>query len=171
MQIRLAVPSDATHIASVHVRSWQGAYRGLLPDQLLDRLSVERRAAWWSEAIGVAALDVYVVLDQKESIVGFASLQLTRDNDAPPGTAELTTLYVLPDFWGKGYGRALMEAVLQKAKERGYASISLWVLESNVRARRFYEIAGFRPDGAVKTETWQGVVLPEVRYVRKVEIR
>jgi len=41
--IRPATPEDARAIAEVHVASWRYAYRGLLPDDVLDRLSVEER--------------------------------------------------------------------------------------------------------------------------------
>ncbi|RAS29045.1 hypothetical protein BCL80_107157 [Streptomyces avidinii] len=44
--------------------------------------------------------------------------------------------------------------------------ITLWVLKENVRARRFYERAGFRPDGAEETFEAGGARVPEVRYTR-----
>ena len=40
----------------------------------------------------------------------------------------------------------------------------LWVLKTNERARRFYEIAGWKTDGQTKTEERGRVVLNEVRY-------
>ena len=51
VEVRQAIDGDAQAIAEVHVASWQGAYRGLLPDALLDGQSVERRAQWWTQAI------------------------------------------------------------------------------------------------------------------------
>lgn len=60
-----------------------------------------------------------------------------------------------------------METCLDRARQRGFARVTLWVLDSNQRARRFYEKAGFTTDGASKTETVApGVVLEEVRYCR-----
>jgi hypothetical protein len=47
--IRPATAEDAAGIAAVHVRSWQVAYRGQLPDALLDSLSVDQRTRWWGE--------------------------------------------------------------------------------------------------------------------------
>lgn len=165
MKVRTAEPRDAEAIAHVHVASWQGAYRGLLPSSFLDSLSVERRAEFWNRILGNADVDVFVALDAGETIVGFASIHATRDSDATPGTGELGTIYVLPEAWGQGYGRALMDAALDRAVERGFAVLTVWVLEANERAKRFYQIAGFEADGAAKTETFQGdVVLDEVRF-------
>jgi hypothetical protein len=53
--IRLASPADtdARAVAEVHVRSWQAAYRGLLPQDYLDGLdlTLDKREAYWREAI------------------------------------------------------------------------------------------------------------------------
>jgi ribosomal protein S18 acetylase RimI-like enzyme len=49
-------------------------------------------------------------------------------------------------------------------RQRGYRAAVLWVLESNARARRFYEIAGWRSDGTIQTERSSGVELREMRY-------
>lgn len=167
MEIRRAQDGEAQVIAKVHVASWQGAYRGLIPDEILDGLSVERRAQWWSQAIKDPEIDVFVSLDEAGRIVGFASIQASRDADAPEATGELTTIYLLPEWWGRGRGRALLETCLDRARQRGFARVTLWVLDSNQRARRFYEKAGFTTDGASKTETVApGVVLEEVRYCR-----
>jgi hypothetical protein len=51
MEIRRAVADDARGIAQVHVKSWQAAYRGLLPQSYLDALSVEQREAFWVQVI------------------------------------------------------------------------------------------------------------------------
>ena len=42
--------------------------------------------------------------------------------------------------------------------------VTLWVLEANTRARRFYEKAGFAPDGTSKPADLFGVMLPKLRY-------
>ena len=77
--------------------------------------------------------------------------------------AELYALYVRPAWWSTGTGRALMDRVLARSVAAGYSSVTLWVLRDNRRARRFYERAGFAPDGATNVLTGLGDVL-EVRY-------
>ena len=65
--------------------------------------------------------------------------------------AELYALYVHPARWSTGTGRALMDQVLAKVRAAGYASITLWVLEANARARRFYASAPGSPRTAPVT--------------------
>jgi RimJ/RimL family protein N-acetyltransferase len=43
------------------------------------------------------------------------------------------------------------------------------VLPGNHRARRFYEVAGWEDDGARRTSEVLGVVVPEVRYRRRLQ--
>jgi len=73
-------------------------------------------------------------------------------------------IYVAPDAWGAGAGQALMGEVLQRLREDGFSEAILWVLEDNPRTRRFYELAGWQPDGGVKEEEWLGTLVREVRY-------
>jgi GNAT superfamily N-acetyltransferase len=166
--IRQATPADAPALAEVHVRSWQWAYRGQLPDEYLDGLSdtLERRvAARRAELANLPPDHRWWVVEQDGQIVGFAITQPSRDADAPPMVAEVALIYLLPEEAGKGIGRALFAHAVMDLRERGYRQAILWVLEGNTRARRFYEAAGWQPDGARKTEDRPGAVLREVRYV------
>src|SRR5690625_4211513 len=104
MVVRRANPSDARVIAEVHVASWHVAYRGLLPDEYLAGLSVERRVRMWTQILTDPDVDVFVSLDADTRVVGFASLQASRDSDATENTGEITAIYVLPDEWGCGFG-------------------------------------------------------------------
>lgn len=165
--IRPAALDDAEALARLHVRSWQWAYRGQLPDDYLDRMpdSLERRI----EARRAALTNLppehrWWVAEQAGQIMGFAVTEPSRDADAPPSTGEVSMIYLEQEAAGKGIGRALFAHAVEDLRQRGYTQAMLWVLETNSRARRFYEAAGFRADGASKTEEWPGVLLHEVRY-------
>ena len=75
------------------------------------------------------------------------------------------TLYVTPEHWSTGTGRALTDAALDGLRTAGYRRVVLWTLTANARARRFYAKAGFAPDGAINILTGLGN-LEELRYVR-----
>ena len=80
-------------------------------------------------------------------------------------TGELYTLYVVPAHWSTGAGRALTDAALDGLREAGYRRVVLWTMTENARARRFYDKAGFAPDGATNVLDGLGDV-EELRYVR-----
>ena len=114
--IRRATAADARAIAAAHVASWRWAYRGQLPDDLLDGLSVEEREAGWRSALELDDAGVYVAL-REDVVVGFASGMASRDDDALAGTGEVLTVYVLQDEAGKGTGRDLLVAVQEDVVE------------------------------------------------------
>jgi ribosomal protein S18 acetylase RimI-like enzyme len=100
------------------------------------------------------------------SVVGFADVQPSRDDDADETTGEVPMIYALPEAWGTGVGRELMTTAVGALRDAGFRSATLWVLDSNERARRFYDRAGFAPDGATKSDTMAGAPITEVRYRR-----
>ena len=168
MRIREAVPSDASDIASVHVRSWQAAYRGQLPDEFLDGLSVGEREAMWRSGLSDPGpwRGCFVAEDAGGRTVGFVAFGPARDEHGPlpADTGEVYAIYVAPDAFGTGVGRELFARAGDALRERGFRTAVLWVLESNEQARRFYEVAGWKPDGAVTTERIDCLNYPTVRY-------
>jgi ribosomal protein S18 acetylase RimI-like enzyme len=171
MQIRTAVVEDAAQIADVHVRSWQGAYRGLMPQQYLDGLDPAARAEMWatiaSRADGVRS--GVLVAEDETAVAAFLSFGPTRDDGQDPGrTGEIAAIYAAPDAWGTGCGRDLMTSALEILGRAGYEQVTLWVLDTNTRAQRFYEAAGFRFDGAEQVDERHGFPLREVRYRRSL---
>ena len=165
--VRPARAADAAQIALVHVRSWQGAYRGLLPQDYLDGLDPAQRLARWQQALtetnGPRAGTL--VADQDGNLLGVASYSPSRDEDADPDrTGEIGAIYLLPGAWGQGVGRRLMDATLERLATADFDQATLWVLDSNLRARRFYEAGGWLADGAAKRDESRGFPVSQVRY-------
>ena len=165
MRIREAEQRDARAIAEVHVRSWQAAYRGQLTDDYLDGLSVEERLEQHRRSLEQPRAEWRTwVADDDGRVAGFAVTGPSEDADAEPSTAELYAIYLEPDHVGTGLGRGLLEHAIADLRERGFAVVTLWVLETNERARRFYEVAGWRADGAETGERVDCELRPTVRY-------
>ncbi len=163
--VRPARPDDAAGIATAHVRSWQSAYRGIVPVAVLDSLSIDRRASWWrGELTEMAPPTACWVVERSGRVVGFASIGAARGDSASPGVAELFAIYLEPEAWSQGLGRALMDQAVAGLRGGGFREAILWVLADNARGRRFYELAGWRPDGATMDWETSGATLPEVRY-------
>jgi ribosomal protein S18 acetylase RimI-like enzyme len=165
MAIRKALIGDADGIASVHVRSWQVAYRGQIPDDVLDGLDVAKRANMWRELIQHPDKVILIAENTEANIIGFCAVGPSRDSDTNPRTAEVSAIYIDPDNWRKGIGRALLSASLGEVRNRDFDQVTLWVLEANGRARSFYESFGFIHNGAIKEDDHgKDFVLRELRY-------
>jgi len=97
-----------------------------------------------------------------------STLVSCRDSDAVPGlTGEILAIYVDPNRWHAGIGQGLLGAALSGLKLAGFNEATLWVLDSNSRARVFYERAGFSCDGATKSEmVGDNAQIQELRYRR-----
>jgi ribosomal protein S18 acetylase RimI-like enzyme len=174
VRIRRAVPGDAPAIASVYVRSWKGAYPGLIPQSYLDALRAEDHVGAWEETLGAAAwprAGVIVLLgpagdDGGEGpVTGFVAFSPSRDEDADAtAVGEIHTFYLDPTVFGSGGADMLMSAALVALGAAHFATATLWVLSTNARARRFYERRGWRPDGTSKLHDWGAFVATDLRY-------
>jgi len=161
--IREATAADAPAIARVHVESWRTTYRGIVPDDVLANLSVERRARGWAERLGKPGGPefVYVAEDDTEAVVGFASGGPEREGDRRY-TGELYAIYLLADQQGKGIGRQLARIVAERLATMGHDAMLVWVLAANP-ARHFYAALGGLPVRE-KAITMGDVSLTEVAY-------
>jgi GNAT superfamily N-acetyltransferase len=118
-------------------------------------MALERDPDW--------AMPVWVAL-RNGHIVGYASTGPPRDEDVPLPAAEVYAIYVLPDAWRSGVGRALLATVVAEWQSRRVERMVLWVLEDNAGARRFYEATGWAPDGGRQQIDLGGIAPTEVRY-------
>ncbi|MFE6667113.1 GNAT family N-acetyltransferase [Streptomyces sp. NPDC057697] len=163
--IREMTPDDVDAVAEVRVRGWQTAYAGLVPRSHLDSMSVaedaRQRRALLERGGGTMA---NWVAERGGEVVGWACFGPHRESEGPPRGGELYAMYVLPEQRSTGVGRALMEAVVAETRRRGLPWVRLWVLKENASGRRFYERAGFRPDGHEESSAIDGTPVPEVRY-------
>jgi len=185
--IRAGSAAHAAQIAAIQRETWFAAYEGVIAPEVIDRVTVPDdgarirqsfRTRPWQRML--VAVDPGTGDPDAGGIVGYASFgpetdvlnapwphPLTADGEGGR-VAELYALYVRPAWWSTGTGRALMDKVLARSAAAGYRFITLWVLRDNQRARRFYERAGFAPDGATNVLTGLGGVL-EVRYRRAID--
>jgi ribosomal protein S18 acetylase RimI-like enzyme len=168
MHLREARPEDAAAVAVVHVRSWQAGYRGLVPDAYLDRLRPEDRAPHYTFGDPDPSQPATVVAVDGRAILGFAT---TRPSPDDPRSGELTALYVDPDHWDRGVGRALLEDARTRLTDHGFGQARLWVFAGNDRAERFYQRDGWTPDGRRREDEVWGVAVAEIGYRRSLRRR
>jgi ribosomal protein S18 acetylase RimI-like enzyme len=165
MRIREAEPKDARAIAELHVASWQAAYRGQLTDEYLDGLSVDDRLEQHRRTLEEPRSDWRTwVAEDAGRVAGFAVTGPSEDADADDRTGEVYAIYLDPERVGTGLGRSLFEKAVGDLRERGFTRATLWVLETNELARRFYEVAGWKLDGTKTHERVDCEMRPTVRY-------
>jgi len=166
MHVRTARPSDAAAMGALVVRAWQATYRGLMPDDYLDGLTVDDRADLWTRVL-TGDLDppraVFVAEDDDGRVVGFVAVGGEMDV-AEATRGEVYALNVDPDRWGRGVGLALLAAGCGYLHGFGFATAVLWVHPDNARACRFFRASGWRADGAERRVDALGVDVPVVRY-------
>lgn len=145
--IRLATPADVLPMAKVHIIAWRETYPGLLPAPMLERLSISREAIRRQRLFDrphPSSGATSFVADDQEAIVGYGSCGRQRSDllNNHGFTAEIGELYILRCAQRQGVGSGLMKAMAAVLLDRGHRSMSLWVLEQNAPARRFYERLG-----------------------------
>jgi GNAT superfamily N-acetyltransferase len=155
-------------VARVHVRSWQAAYRKLMPDDYLVQLRSEDRAKKYDFGNLDHLRPQTIVATESGGIRGFATTAPAQESNMPD-YGELCALYVDPDHWGRGIGVALVSAARARLSDLGFRNPILWVLAGNVRAERFYLMDHWTTDGVWRTDEVWGLKVNDVRYQRMLE--
>lgn len=168
MLLRAAVPGDEGEVSRVRARSWQIGYLGLLPEEYLAGLLPADRAARYRFGDLHRLRAATVVAVEQEAIRGFATIGPCRDADRH-ASGELYAIYVDPDAWGRGIGRALLNDARDRLSVKGFHHAVLWVLAGNDRAERFYRLDGWRPDRAPRFAEVHGITVDELRYHRALQ--
>jgi ribosomal protein S18 acetylase RimI-like enzyme len=163
--IRIATQTDASEIARIHVAGWRAAYDGIMPSDYLAALSEKQRAEEWRRRLEKDSRLVWLACDETR-ILGWIAIGKCRDVDLHEA-GEVYALYVDPNSWRQGAGRALMNGIAAVLSARDYSQIVLWVLEQNGGGRAFYAKLGYAEDGAKKDISIGEASLREIR-MRKV---
>jgi ribosomal protein S18 acetylase RimI-like enzyme len=167
--IREATSEDAAAIADVRVRGWQAAYRGQLDDELLDAMSADADTERWRAHLSAPPPGWHgFVAERDDDVVGFVTCGPSRDTGAEDAAGEIYAIYVRPEDVGTGVGRTLLGRAMDALAADGWEEVTLWVLETNTPAHRFYRTAGFEPDGAAKHDELDRFPVEEIRFRRRL---
>ena len=148
--IRLAVPADAPDMAEVHMRSWEVAYKGIVPDEYIQKQN-EKRPAMWQRIITDDNMTQYVIQKDSKTVGIMCVVATTQDDDKTDDVCELEGIYLHPDSYRQGIGTKAMGFAFDIAHGWNKSFMTLWVFSENVNSIKFYENLGFAPDGKTKT--------------------
>lgn len=164
MKIRFMNEHDDRYaISHVYEASWKSAYKDIVPQAYLDSIP----EGHWVTVLDDPAWHTLIMLDG-EKVVGTSSYCSSRFLDMN-GWGEIISVYLLPDYCGKGYGKQLLQSAIDGLVQMGYEDIFLWVLEDNIRARRFYQSYGFEHSHVFLDYDIGGKKLREVQYVYRIK--
>ena len=165
IQVRRAVLEDSECLAHIIVESWRAAYSDLIPkDEIVRFLDKEKRKQQFERFINEG--EIVLIGSYNGIYCGFTFANKENDEKLEECGA-IYSIYLLEEYWGKGLAIKLMDEVIRILKEEGCNQVSLWVYESNTRARRFYEKCGFIFDGTKKSSHFSNKPI-ELRYLKQI---
>ncbi len=150
--IRKPTLDDVDKISEISVNGWKSAYSGLIPDDYLEKLSINKSKERFQDAVLNKSenIDVY----EDVYVKAFAFHNRSRDEDLKE-YYELTAIYVDPKLKNQGIGSKLIKYIENHAKKLGYTNLLIWVLEGNNKSINFYKKHGYKFDGKTKDiEMW-----------------
>lgn len=133
MVIKRAQKEDADIIGKVHSAAWKQTYQGVFSQEYLDSDLPSARREEFLNSLNDKNC-VYLLLKEDDQAAGIVKL-LVNINDI-----EIASIYILKEYRGRGFGRKILEYIFSEYKDRHFV---LWVLETNLNARAFYEKCGF----------------------------
>ncbi|MFI6582908.1 GNAT family N-acetyltransferase [Embleya sp. NPDC050493] len=168
--IRSATPGDASAIGLLKVRAWRAAYAGFMNRVVLDALDPAEEAQDWAEYVADLPREHRLwVAEEDGAVVGFCRTGPAdegRDSDLGAAAAEILGLYIEPDRIGTGLGARLFRHAVADLEARGRRPLCVYAYAPNTSAIRFYERAGFAPDGTTRLDEEDGTAVVEARLVK-----
>lgn len=159
--IRKAVVSDSAMIAHIHVESSKAGYQEALSPELLGRRTEQKQSIYWAKLLANVAGTTFLY-EIEDSPVAFIRTEESPDSKI----CEVTHLFVLSSFWGRGIAEKLLIA-----SRRPYTiRTELWVLEGNNQAQSFYRSKGFKPSGLLRQYDFEGTLVHQVQYFRVEQV-
>lgn len=164
--VRPATLRDAKQIAELHNATVREAFKTITIDAPIPVTPLDKRQAYWREAIEFSEPQVQVALDD-DKIVGFVGFDRSRDKGTPPTMGEVWAIYVAQSHWSKGVGLALWDAAREGLQDEGCTHVSIWLPIANDRAMRFFELAGLKRElPSAKTVAFGAAKVEEIRLKR-----
>jgi GNAT superfamily N-acetyltransferase len=168
VEVRIARVEDADAMADVNAAGWREGYADIVPAEYRSHLPVGRWRREMTAGLESPRGDSFTRIgDMDGAFAGYCFVAAPgREEPDDSKLAELVALYVYPVSWGRGVGRALLDAVVGEAGRLGYEEMLLWTFRANRRAQGLYERAGFLRDGVERPFVPLGI--PTVRMRRSL---
>lgn len=141
MKIVKAEIGHADIFGQVHSKAWKQTYADIFPKEYLSLDTPDTRVEEFRESCNSEDTHSYLIYEGGNAI-GIVRVIYKASNNC-----EISSFYILDEYRNNGYGKqvvAYLKSIYNNAK------IQLWVLEDNIKARRFYESNGFKNTGETR---------------------
>ena len=159
ISVRKAGEKDVEALAHILVTSFKTAFADIIREETIDRCSNEENCRNMFAAICASGEGQFYIAELDGKPCGEL---YRRDGDELECSAHIVAIHSLPETWGCGIGKAMVEAALRDVREERKKRVYLWAFKENHRARRFYEKNGFVWDGSERVSEFDGAM--EIRY-------
>jgi len=157
--VRKGGAADLDAIAAIRVNSWKDTYRPLIGGEVMDPLlNVREHRRDMERILNQGHALLLIAEDANHAVAGFALSHLGES-----GEPFLESLHVQPGRRSHGIGALLLRETAARWAADGHRSMSLHVVESNLRAKRFYDRFGGREVGVVVSD-WRGAQVSQAIY-------
>ena len=150
MEVDVIIPVDETNLlqaATIHSISWKESHRAFCTPDFIELHTPDRQRDYLNGKMNSGS-KIYLLIDEKP--IGIVSVTNSLIED----------LYVLPDSQNMGYGTKLLQYAIGQCAD----TPTLWILETNKRAEKFYRRMGFKKTGRRNSITDE---LDEIEYARR----
>ena len=140
MEIRIATDEDCRSLATLKRRVWETTYRGIYPDEKLDKYDIDLNENKFKNMIKQKSQKLFVVLNESE-IIGYMSCgKIMRPFD--DHTHDIGLLYLAKEYQGKGIGLDLFQFAKMELKNQGVTEFIVSCNKYNLPAQHFYKKMG-----------------------------
>jgi ribosomal protein S18 acetylase RimI-like enzyme len=155
MQLKSAEIKDLAAIANLFLRCWTISYASVLSASARSAFDFESAKELWRTSIENPGDKQTLLVLEGEDVV--AVFRIGSDKDEPT-RGHLFSLYVDPDFAGRGYGKFALTEAMERNRIAGFNLMTLWVFAENERANSLYLKNGFSATGKSRvTPEWGAV--------------
>ncbi len=167
IKIVKATTLDAVEMAYIKQNTWKACYPEILPRDYIDtETGFEQNYFNFQNTILRSVHSTYVV-KFNNIIIGMLELLPGTEKDLEGNVCQLAYIYVLPDYWNKGFGKRIFRFIKKTVKAKKYDTLYLWNFRGNIRADYFFTECGFVTDGVVKSvDMGKGRFAEKYRMVR-----
>ena len=164
--VRSAAWDDIEGMARVSVDTWRLTYKDILPKAYLERMRLIRSESQRSRMMLAQGVHHFVAIEPSAGeVVGFVSLGPTRNGGGASG--EIYELYVQNGYQGRGLGRRLFRAAVDRLARDGHEKMVVWVLNENPNFNFYPRMGGWLHDK--KSIKVGGKAVDETAYVWRLD--